>query len=138
MANREMFQRIDKILEEFPELHHQNFWEAAPEVTDSCGTTRCVAGWAVWLKAVDLGLMSRKRDAVSNDIVRAVAEHYDLASITPIIATDVTFEKLGAAILGLNENEAASLFYDLNNYSVSLRVRSYATTGSDLPDEEMD
>ncbi len=39
--NRELFQKIHDQITGHPETHNQDSWESL------CGTTRCVAGWAV-------------------------------------------------------------------------------------------
>lgn len=51
-------QAILDILRLEPELHRQSIWEddglfgavsCGPGETETCGTTRCVGGWAIWL-----------------------------------------------------------------------------------------
>lgn len=41
--NQELFQKIYDQISQHPETHGQSTWEAAR----GCGTTRCVAGWAI-------------------------------------------------------------------------------------------
>jgi hypothetical protein len=50
MANVEMLQRVLAQITEHPETHNQNTWESR------CGTTRCVAGWAIYFASVDAGV----------------------------------------------------------------------------------
>lgn len=137
MADQEKFREIHEILTQFPELHHQNFWEAEPEDNGSCGTTRCVAGWAVWLAAKDMGLMSRKRDTTSHDVLSAVAREHGITD-PEYTSSGVLYPVVGARILGLDEDEAGSLFHDMNGARVVRRVASYAETGEDISDEEFD
>jgi hypothetical protein len=43
--NIELFRKIDEVIQALPEQHYQGTWET----TTTCGTTRCIAGWAVAL-----------------------------------------------------------------------------------------
>jgi hypothetical protein len=43
--NTELFRKIDEVIQNTPEQHYQGTWES----TNECGTTRCIAGWAVHL-----------------------------------------------------------------------------------------
>jgi len=43
--NTELFSKIDEVIQNTPERHYQGTWESVNE----CGTTRCIAGWAVHL-----------------------------------------------------------------------------------------
>ena len=142
MANQEMFQRVNAILIGFPELHRQQFWQEEDTASNnSCGTTRCVAGWAVWLKAVDLGLVSRKRDYIDTDMLHQVAEHEGVSTVDsagePLDWGDL-YQEVGAELLGLDYNKSHSLFMDMSDERVTHRVKSYAETGEDISDEEWD
>lgn len=140
MVNQEMFQRVNTMLTEFPELHDQTYWEEADtEATGSCGTTRCVAGWAVWLKALDLGLVSRKRDTVDTNMLHDVADHVGVPTEDEDgceIGSGDLYELVGAKLLGLSQDDADNLFTDMNKHRVTRRVASYATTGKDISNEE--
>jgi hypothetical protein len=46
MVNQDLFRSIHQQLMAHPEQHDQSNWEQ----TDGCHTTRCVAGWAVYLE----------------------------------------------------------------------------------------
>ena len=138
MANQEMFQKVHAVLTKFPELHHQPTWEAPAEDTGLCGTTRCVAGWAVWLKAEELGLISRKRDLMDDVMLVQVGQHLGLRVDPDEVGVGAVYTKLGAELLGLNDDAAYSLFQDFNKPRVTARVKSYAETGEDLSDKEYD
>lgn len=43
--NIELFRKIDEVIQNTPEKHYQGTWETIT----ACGTTRCIAGWAVAL-----------------------------------------------------------------------------------------
>lgn len=63
-VNRAMFARIAAQIGDHPETHDQTEWELSPEEradlldlpVEECGTTRCVAGWALHFWGVDHGL----------------------------------------------------------------------------------
>lgn len=139
MANQEMFQRVNAMLTAFPELHSQTWWEEPDTIANgSCGTTRCVAGWAVWLKAQDLGLISRKRDTLGSAVLRRVAERVGVETEDSFGLLDegTLYHRVGAVLLGLTEDQAHSLFMDMTHDRVTHRVASYATTGEDISDAE--
>lgn len=43
--NIELFRKIDEVIQALPGQHYQGTWETMT----ACGTTRCIAGWAVAL-----------------------------------------------------------------------------------------
>ena len=139
--NRAMFAEIDQLLNQFPELHDQNFWETDPQETGKCGTTRCVAGWAVWLAARDHGLLTQKRQMVDIQVRSELVERLGLTTddlegeyYEDAVLTD--HPVLGGILLGLTAEQAHSLFHDFDNDRVADRVESYAKTGEDIPEEE--
>lgn len=140
--NREMFGKIHELLIEFPELHEQGGWETDPAETGLCGTTRCVAGWAVWLGAQERGLLDKKRQKTGTEIRSDLA--YDLGLVEGELDSnwyygdyEVTAHPvLGGTLLGLDGDQAYSLFHDMDNDRVVARVKSYAETGADLSYEE--
>jgi hypothetical protein len=135
--NQKMFGEIYGLLIEFPELHRQIGWEDKPVDSDSCGTTRCVAGWATWIAARDLGLLTRKRQHTDLDIRSALAVHLGLTddNAEGWYYEDYpanTYGRIGGHVLGLDNDQAYRLFHDMNNKRVVARVKSYAETGEDI------
>lgn len=49
MPNTELFKKIHDVISVHPELHDQAFFQEGT----GCGTTRCVAGWAIHLSHPD-------------------------------------------------------------------------------------
>lgn len=140
--NRPMFAEIHKMIVQFPELHEQSSWETDPEDTGKCGTTRCVAGWATWLGASTMGLLSRKREFTDGRVRRTMAirlgiEDGDLRGYLSDYSPD-DYPVLGATLLGLSEDQASSLFHDFNHERVVARVKSFAETGEDISEEEFE
>lgn len=119
MPNQDMFIKIDRILTEFPNLHKQDHWESGPNDV-RCGTTRCVAGWAVFLKAQELGLTSNKNDRLGVAIRERVAEAMGLPR------HDSEWVDLGTEILGLDEDQAEDLFHNYSDADARQMVREYA------------
>lgn len=129
-VNQEAFREIHSLILQFPMLHRQQSWETGPEHTGLCGTTRCIAGWATWLKARELGLLSQKREMTSEGIRDQVAGALGLE--------DSEYETIGRVVLGLNPEQANDLFWDMNKDRVVARVESYAVTGEDISDRMFD
>lgn len=44
--NKNLFRMIDDVITEHPDWHDQSSWQDSYSPMSSCGTTRCVAGWA--------------------------------------------------------------------------------------------
>lgn len=143
-VNQKMFAEIDEIISSLPELHRQFGWEEKPEENGTCGTTRCVAGWAVWLAAREHGLLSRKRDETGEEVRARLADILNLPQpdedaehyYNGCARTD--YPLIGGKVLGLSGEQAHTLFHDMHNKRVAARVHAFATTGQDLPDEEWD
>lgn len=136
MANREMFQRILKQIELNPKSFRMAEWEDRFEENDSswvsvyfpedgrswttsageCGTTRCVAGWAVFFDAMDKGVNVDKRPLwqISKD---ANGNNPDVDYMD--------YQGLGADILGIGYEEADDLFHT-NNENAYNTVKEYA------------
>lgn len=130
-VNREAFTAVVGLITEFPELHNPRSWESDPEDTGHCGTTRCIAGWATWWKAREMGLLSKKRQFTDEEIRRAVAEEMGLDH------PHHHYSDIGQAVLGLDRYEAMDLFDDMNDTRALARAQSYAAHGHDLTDEEL-
>jgi hypothetical protein len=105
--NTALFAQVLEQLEAHPELHEQADFENFNAV---CGTTRCVAGWAIYLDAVNKGeRIHSYRDAESTDRGR--------------LAPSQTARKL----LGLTFLEAEELFFCSSNEEAVERVRECAS-----------
>lgn len=129
--NRKMFYKIASIIEDQPDLHDQTTWfgnietwdkeeveQAVHVVVDGkefdCGTTQCIAGWAI--------VLDNRLDGFFYDGVKGVAliEGRELDSNTDYIA-------LGQEILGLSTTEANRLFMntatdDISDWPAFLRA----------------
>jgi hypothetical protein len=142
MINQKMFGEIHALITEFPELHNQNTWESSPEENNTCGTTRCIAGWATWLGARDAGLLNRKREEATLSVRHTLATHLGIGTGTYDYEEYLgrygrhEYAPLAATLLGLTGEQAAALFHDMNRDRVVARVKSYAETGADLSEEE--
>lgn len=97
--NRELFGQIADQIEREPQFHNQDTWEGT---NAHCGTTRCVAGWAIFL-AEGRESLRYQMNAADGDV----------------------FEK-AMDLLGLDDQSASDLFYNFNNYSALQMVRAYA------------
>ncbi len=97
--NRELFQKIHQQITDHPETHHQSYWETA------CGTTRCVAGWAVHL-------------TTNAPVYEPGGSVESLSFQTRSLAEDVlpdhavrTVPSIARRLLGLDAEEAGRIFY---------------------------
>ncbi len=141
-VNQKMFAEVHKLITEFPELHFQGTWESGPEIRNTCGTTRCIAGWATWLAAKERSLLSRKREKTTLDMTDRLARIFKLdpaendANEYLGSYRIASYPVIGAHVLGLSSSQAHSLFHDYNQERVVARVKSFAETGEDLSEEE--
>ena len=67
---------------------------------DECGTTRCMAGWAIYFNAIDKGLDPNQ----------------DLELLLYKIYPGLSFKQAGAEILGLTDDEA-EVFLESSSYA---------------------
>lgn len=119
MPNAELFAKIRDIIRDNPEQHDQSTFE-----DDACGTTRCVAGWAIYLEA-GAPLFTSDPGVRLTPEVKALEERLGLVrggfeddlDMVPVIA-----QKL----LGLNDRQAHQLFYRMNNRRALELVERYA------------
>lgn len=96
--NRELFQKIHDIIDAKPDVLAMDSWENRGA---DCGTTRCVAGWAISLTTqTELADGYRFHSAVL-----ALAEEYGI----PI--PGMPYPALARRLLGLSADEAGCLFY---------------------------
>lgn len=131
-----MFKRILKQIELNPKSFHMAEWEhrfgtmdvyeisiynpATGESgyvsTAECGTTRCVAGWAVFFDAVDKGVN------VTNRYLYQISRD---ANGNSLIWDYVDYQGLGANILDISHEEADDLFHTDNETAYHM-VKEYA------------
>lgn len=98
--NRELFQKIHDVISVQPESFEMDSWE---DRDADCGTTRCVAGWAISLTTqTDLGEGSRSHPAVL-----ALAERHGIY----LPRVSAPYSALARKLLGLSPDEAGYLFY---------------------------
>lgn len=119
--NTEMFQKVYDQITQHPETHYQGTWENGygGYDDDECGTTRCVAGWAVafakgWENESILG-----RCGLGVMLPDGSGRH-----MSPVGA-------VAADILGLDLTEAYELFYDTNNAEAVEACLRYANKGDE-------
>lgn len=108
--NTELFQKIYDQITQHPETHDQGHFEAEWH----CGTTRCIAGWAV---IMHYGLYSLYD---SNVPMRGRITDSGYLSGTANTA---------AGILGLSDDQAHELFYEMNNEKAVDLCSYYANKG---------
>jgi hypothetical protein len=103
--NQPLFQKILDQITMHPETHNQDFWENA---SSDCGTTRCIAGWAlhfhnpqqhVWLTVKDL------------------------------MCSPYHIDEAAQSLLGLTEEESIELFHDADDEQAVELVKTYALKG---------
>lgn len=132
-VNQDLFGRVDKQISSEPEWFNMNSWEQLVtqhhvnigEAT-ACGTTRCVAGWAIHMTHVDrYGETNLPLRDMLHDLTGKVATG-DAAN--PTIEESEGYQEYGARILGLTYSEAGRLFYAPPELARSL-VHAYATGG---------
>lgn len=98
-----------------PEDHDQEQWETH---SPSCGTQRCVAGWAVHFEAPQ----SRHLEGAMQYVADRDNIHYDY----------ITFSNIGRHLLGLTYAEADELFFEVDNEQAVELLRQYAAGSNDV------
>lgn len=131
MINVDMFKRIQDIIIANPERHNQSYFEMGGV---GCGTTRCVAGWAIHLWGQDNGIAGTIGDIEEEYIAEVGAE--DLIEAQDIDVPDylgngeradwIDTEHVGAHILGLDEDQSYGLFFNMDDDDALRMVKEYA------------
>jgi hypothetical protein len=107
-VNTELFKKIYETIAQDGVVDSSKFdmdtWECNLIHSASCGTTRCVAGWAIHFASGGSRLYSG--DLSSPQPVVDLADRHDVLSASGV----VDFDRLGADLLGLDRDEK-SLFY---------------------------
>lgn len=118
-VNRELFQKIHDVISVRPAEHDQTDWEWDG---GSCGTTRCVAGWAVHLTtgeplyAGGVGITLRP-ETVDLALGHGVDGEADVNKLIPVTAQ---------RLLGLDDDLAQRLFFYVSNEAARKVVRAFA------------
>ncbi|QMP84435.1 hypothetical protein HUN42_00057 [Streptomyces phage Dagobah] len=112
MVNRELFQKIHEVITLHPEQHDQSVWE---EPDPTCGTTRCVAGWAITLTT---GKPVYGKGYVLHPATLALGKRPGVPSIA-------------GELLGLNDAEADVLFYRTGSDKARDVVKAFAEGRND-------
>lgn len=118
--NTELFKKIENIINTQPESFDVDTWETQGQ--SGCGTTRCEAGWAIYLTTGQPLKASRDTQGV----IRPSQATRDLAVQLGVRAD---FSLIASKLLGLTPNEGASLFYAPGN--VVVRFTRLAAQGKD-------
>ena len=129
--NREAFQKIHQVISVQPKRLVMSSWEDEDEFSE-CGTTRCVAGWAVHF-AVGGAPIFNVDGGGPSDVVKELARNHGLDFDD--FSTASLFEQLGANLLGLSTREARTVFYLPNDVARAL-VR-LAARGDDVGFENL-
>lgn len=117
-------------IHEYPERHNQSSWASikgtvAEAGNNACGTTACVAGYAV-LFSNDHRFEFIQMD--SNEV-----------TLRPRYISDQgigTFQGVGAELLGLNSEDAERLFYRTTNEEAKLAL-GYLARGEEIDWEDV-
>lgn len=121
--NVELFRRINEVISAHPKEHDQTAWEMC---SFECGTVRCVAGWAIFLKTganlyVRPTLVDDGETTLSPQVHELAGELGVLPSV-PAVARE---------LLGLTRDEAASLFYSAEDEEARALVGHVAAGRTD-------
>lgn len=95
--NIELFRKIDEVIQNAPEMHYQGTWESANE----CGTTRCIAGWAVALTT----------GAPLFDRFGNPTRETEEAACSVRVYDPLHIGAIGRRLLGLTPQQAGKLFF---------------------------
>lgn len=106
--NTELFRKIRDVVD--TDAFDMDTWEGDAEVFDmgasECGTTRCIAGWAIHFSLPEGDNNLRDESGVLSEAV------VDLARSRGLQAADrYNFAAIGADLLGISRSLASEVFY---------------------------
>jgi hypothetical protein len=107
--NTELFKKIHEVVSANPQRHDQATWEG--QSVGDCGTTRCVAGWAVHLATGQK--VFRWESGVPNVLLSGATVRLAREHGIPAESGDDpgVVPKVASKMLGLTDVEAEYLFY---------------------------
>lgn len=126
--NQELFQKIHDQITQHPGTHDQDSWESY------CGTTRCVAGWAVhfsngerdlWVRS----MFGRLTPSTKELFQRVLADQHVRQE-----PGSEAVERTARTLLGLNAWQARGLFYGASR----VEARELVKLAAEGRDEEFD
>lgn len=125
--NTELFQKIHEVISPRPDLLRMHDWESI-DGSGECGTTRCIAGWAVHLTTGEpLFHLVPDGDGLEMEHPSVLALS-DRLGLGPLDRRN--FEMIGARLLGLDTDTARVVFYDADDDRAREFVR-LAAAGED-------
>ena len=129
--NTELFQKIHKQITEHPDTFNMESWE-----NTACGTTRCIAGWAIYEALGRKPLFRHERDehgylALVGPTPELLALAREESAASGAYGDEIDYSGLGAALLGLDERVAGILFYAGPN-----RAARFVALAAEGKDEE--
>jgi hypothetical protein len=103
MPNTELFRKVRDVIAQHPDQFDMNVWEDRYGQTlssdEACGTTRCVAGWAIHLTTGEPLF----------DIVDGT--HPSVTELSERLGVSEDFGELAAELLEITEEEGNILFH---------------------------
>lgn len=123
--NRELFKKIHDVISVNPESFDMTAWEEGDGTL--CGTSRCIAGWAVSIAA----------DAPIYNPVKGADQHFysppvvDLVERMGLDPDDASIPLIAERLLGLTERQANLAFYRFDNERMAQFVKAAADGDTD-------
>lgn len=136
IRGRELAEKVLEYVTAHPELHDQKTWHSTPATSlNRCGTTACLAGWAVFLNAKNPGrsasgiLREVRTELFDGEAVSSASWHY------PEVALKLLFPDFKVSQYG-NFWEITETYVDTDD-PVVLTAYAFAETSSEQKAIEM-
>lgn len=104
--------KVLRQIERHPEAHDQEVWES------ECGTTRCVAGWAL--------ILAYPQATSAGQALYFYSEDHYVAG-----GGSASFEEAAGRLLGLTPFEASDLFFGISNEEAVEKLRDLVHGGGE-------
>lgn len=125
--NIDLFRKVHEQITAFPQTHDQSTYMFVDESDRTvCGTTHCIAGWAVVL---DAGVARVENKDHYYELVEAANEKFSAYDQFG----DVSSWAAGRALLGLSEDEAAVLFAGTLPDGEAVRIVEHVVETGEFP-----
>lgn len=110
--NRELFKKIHEVISADPERLHMSTWESPRDSLSeaACGTTRCIAGWAVALET-GTSVFNELGGLTSESL--ALAERLGVAREVSVIAAELLDLSVAEAQVFYTSDETGAEFVRL-------------------------
>lgn len=132
ITGKELAEKILQQITEHPGTHFQGAWT----LSNDCGTTRCIAGWAVEFNRKGTEAAHQTRERVTQELIEAGVHHPfgDGSPEDDEYHYSEGWEETAAALLGFDRDSACDVFYASEESDAAAKLARHFGLGAPAAD----